>query len=123
MPHPNIYHTTPETEFYTPERCHITEIFNRQPNPEASLAQARVEAGVTTVNHLLRGTAEWYYILSGQGEMFLNGVSVGPVLPGTVVHIPADTPQYIRNSGREELVFLCVCTPRFREEAYVELLG
>lgn len=121
MPHPNIYLTQFETEFYTSEGCHITEIFNRHPNPEVSIAQARVEAGVTTANHLLRGVAEWYYILSGHGEMFINGVSVGHVSPGTVVHIPADTPQYIRNSGQEDLVFLCICMPRFQTVVYEEI--
>lgn len=90
-------------------------------NPEASIAQARVEAGVTTANHQLRGTAEWYYILSGRGEMFLSGVSAGHVSPGTVVHIPADTPQYIRNSGQEDLVFLCICVPRFQADVYQEM--
>lgn len=121
MPHPNIYITESKTEFYTPERCHITEIFNRHPNPEASIAQARVAAGVTTVNHLLRSTAEWYYILSGHGEMFINGAPAGRVLPGTVVHIPANTPQYIRNAGQEDLVFLCVCVPRFQVDVYEEI--
>lgn len=121
MPHPNIYCTEPGIEFYTPERCHITELFNRHPNPEVSIAQARVEAGVTTANHLLRGTTEWYYILHGEGEMFLNGTSAGRVLPGNVVHIPADTPQYIRNPGAEDLVLLCICVPRFRVEVYEEI--
>ena len=121
MPHPNIYRIESGTEFYTPERCHITEIFNQHPNPEVSIAQARVEAGVTTANHQLRGTAEWYYILSGRGEMFLSGVSAGHVSPGTVVHIPADTPQYIRNSGQEDLVFLCICVPRFQADKYEEM--
>lgn len=53
----NIYITAPTDEFHTSERCHITEIFNQTPTPETSIARARVEAGVTTENHLLRGTA------------------------------------------------------------------
>ncbi|MCK6694347.1 MAG: cupin domain-containing protein [Thermoanaerobaculia bacterium] len=121
MLHSNIYRTESGIEFYTPERCHITEIFNRHPNPEISVAQAKVAAGVTTANHLLRGTAEWYYILSGHGEMFLNGALAGQVSPGTLVHIPADTPQYIRNSGQEDLVFLCICMPRFQANVYAEI--
>lgn len=121
MSHSNIYHTVPEAEFYTPERCYITEIFNRQPNHETSIAQARVATGVATVNHLLRDTTEWYYILRGHGEMFLNGTSAGQVSPGTVVHIPPNTPQYIRNAGQDDLVFLCICAPRFRAEMYEEI--
>lgn len=121
MPHPNIYHTAPETEFYTPEQCHIIEIFNRLSNPELSIARARVEPGASTVNHRLRNTAEWYYILQGRGEMFLNGAPAGHVSPGMVVHIPANTPQYIRNTGPEDLVFLCICTPGFAEGVYAEV--
>jgi oxalate decarboxylase/phosphoglucose isomerase-like protein (cupin superfamily) len=51
--------------------------------PEASLAQARVEPGVCTANHLLKSTAEWYYILSGTGDMYIDNQLIGPVWPVT----------------------------------------
>lgn len=120
MTYHNIYPTDPQTEHPTPERCHITEIFNGPQHPLASFAQARVEPGVTTANHLLRDTEEWYYILSGTGDMYLNGELIGHVSAGDVVHIPANTPQFIGNPGLEDLVFLCVCVPGFREEVYMD---
>jgi mannose-6-phosphate isomerase-like protein (cupin superfamily) len=46
-----------------------------------------------------------------------------PVQPFDVVHIPAGVPQQICNTGSEDLVFLCICTPRFRMENYRELEG
>ena len=41
-----------------------------------------------------------------------------PVRPFDVVHIPAGRPQQICNTGSEDLVFLCIGTPRFRMENY-----
>lgn len=35
-----------------------------------------------------------------------------------MVVIPPDTDQRIANTGTSDLVFLAICTPRFREEAY-----
>ncbi|MFL2546616.1 MAG: hypothetical protein ACJ0SL_04545 [Candidatus Rariloculaceae bacterium] len=56
-----------ESEFYTPERCHILELSNSEADEGLSIAQARVEPGVTTALHRLNDTVERYYILSGQG--------------------------------------------------------
>ena len=117
----HIYPHRPQSEFFTQERCHIIEVFNVPQTSGNSIAQARVEPGITTANHLLRGIEEWYYILRGTGDMFLNGKIAGNVGPGDVVHIPADTPQFIRNTGTEDLMFLCICSPRFRPEAYLGL--
>jgi mannose-6-phosphate isomerase-like protein (cupin superfamily) len=113
-----LYAAAGRTEFPTAERCHITELFNRADFPLASIAQARVEPGVTTANHRLHDTDEWYYILRGRGQMFLDGRLAGAVGPGDVVHIPAGRPQYIANDGADDLVFLCFCVPGFRDAAY-----
>ena len=43
-------------------------------------------------------------------------------LPGDVVLIPSGVRQRVTNIGDEDLVFLCVCTPRFFPECY-EALG
>ena len=43
------------------------------------------------------------------------------VSPGDVVLIPPDCRQRITNAGEQDLVFLCVCTPRFIPEAYEDL--
>ena len=39
----------------------------------------------------------------------------------TFVRIPAGVRQRIRNTGPTDLVFLCICTPRFEQSAYREL--
>lgn len=43
------------------------------------------------------------------------------VRPLDVVAVTAGSPQRIPNVGTADLVFLCVCTPRFRGETYLNL--
>ena len=119
MTHPQILPTLQEKEYYTEERCHIIELFN-QPGNAGSIAQARVAPGVTTVLHSLDGL-ECYYILSGKGEMEINGKEMGPVKTGDTVVIPKNAPQRISNTGEEDLLFLCFCVPRFISENYQSL--
>lgn len=107
-------------EFYTPERCHITELLNDSSSPDASLARARVEPGVTTQLHALAGTREIYVIETGSGLVEVDGRSAA-VGPGDCIDIPAGVPQRITNTGETDLIFLCLCTPRFVPEAYLNL--
>ena len=64
---------------------------------------------------------ERYVILGGRGMVTLGSQQSIRVEHLDVVHIPADVPQQITNTGSEDLVFLCICTPRFRQENYREL--
>jgi mannose-6-phosphate isomerase-like protein (cupin superfamily) len=114
----NIIKGNKLTEFYTSERCFITEILNADKFGEFSLAQARVEPGVTTELHTLKDTDELYYILSGQGEMEVGGNKLGMVTEKDAVLIPKNTTQRITNKGTKDLVFLCICSPRFNPGIY-----
>jgi mannose-6-phosphate isomerase-like protein (cupin superfamily) len=110
-----------ETEFYTAERCHITEFSNSPDDPELSIARVRVEPTVTTAWHLLRDTAERYIILSGEGRMEVGGLPAQQVATGDIVLIPPNCPQRICNTTTADLLFLAICTPRFVNEAYEDL--
>ncbi|MGR9074433.1 MAG: cupin domain-containing protein, partial [Gammaproteobacteria bacterium] len=105
-------------EFHTREKCHITELSNSPDDPEVSIAQARVEPGVTTLWHRLSGTAERYCILEGIGLVEIGDLPPQEVKPGDVVLIPPMTRQRITNIGPVDLIFLAVCTPRFSNEVY-----
>lgn len=107
-------------EFWTDERCFITELLNEPGYPEVSLARTRVEPGVTTQNHAL-SVHEVYVIESGTGLMSLGDDEPFPVGPGSVVTIPQQTSQCIQNTGADDLIFLCVCTPRFLQDCYTSL--
>jgi mannose-6-phosphate isomerase-like protein (cupin superfamily) len=107
-------------EFPTGERCRITELLNDPACPEVSLALARVAPGVATRLHALDGIAERYVILSGRGRVEVGGTS-RDVAAGDRVLIAPGLSQRIANTGTGELEFHCVCTPRFRPGAYLDL--
>ena len=116
-----IKHLNPDTEFYTPEKCYIVELSNTPDDPEASIARARVAPGGTTRWHRLIGTAERYVILDGSGRVQVGSLPPQKVGAGDVVLIPPSCPQRIANIGEKDLIFLAVCTPRFRPEAYEDM--
>jgi mannose-6-phosphate isomerase-like protein (cupin superfamily) len=109
------------SEFYTPERCHIVEIHNGESDAGCSIARARVAPGITTQLHNLKGRTERYVILEGKGTVEVDGNPPEPVAPLDVVCIPEGVSQRIANTGDVDLVFLCICTPRFRKEDYVTM--
>jgi len=106
--------------FYTQERLHVVEHMNAPQSEDVSLAECRVAPGVTTQLHSLNIT-ERYLIQRGLGLMELHGSDPFAVAPGDCVAIPPGCAQRIRNTGVDELVFLCICTPRFKPESYVVL--
>lgn len=108
------------TEFPTRERLHITERLNDPAAPALSLADARVEPGVTTQLHKLT-VDEWYVIQQGSGLMEVGGVDSFTVGPGDTVVVPAGTSQRISNTGNGDLQFQCVCIPRFTPDSYEAL--
>jgi mannose-6-phosphate isomerase-like protein (cupin superfamily) len=108
------------TPVYTEERCYITELLNSEKCEDVSLARCRVQPGVTTQLHALE-IAERYVIQQGHGVMELAGTNVFAILPGDSVLIPAGCHQRVRNDGQKDLIFLCVCTPRFAPHHYLSL--
>ena len=108
-------------EFYTEEKCHVLELSNSADDPDCSIARARVEPGVTTRWHRLAGVAERYVLLEGRGRAEIGDLPPQEVSPGAVVLIPPGCRQRIANTGKGNLVFLAICTPRFRPETYEDL--
>jgi len=111
----------PSTEFYTDEGCFITELSNTDADPAASIARARVVPGTTTRWHRLIGITERYVILSGAGRVEVGELPPQDVAPGDVMLIPPGCRQRISCLGDEDLIFLAICTPRFRPEAYEDM--
>jgi len=120
-PRPTIRRAADSDEFFISEQCHIRELSNREDDPMLSVAQARVEPGVSTRWHVLDGITERYLILSGTGTVEVGDLEPQQVVPGDVVTIPPQCRQRIHNRGHEDLVFLALCTPRFVPEAYREI--
>jgi mannose-6-phosphate isomerase-like protein (cupin superfamily) len=116
---PPRYRQTQTPEVLTRERCYITELMNVPEIGDASLARCRVEPSVTTELHHLT-VHERYIIEQGEGLMDVGGETF-TVSPGDIVDIGQNTPQRITNTGESSLIFLCVCTPRFKLESYIPL--
>ena len=109
-----------QPEFWTEERCYITELCNTEKLTAGSLAIARVEPGVTTQLHALTGITETYIVIEGSGRMELDG-EVFTINPGDQVVINPGVPQRVTTLGETDLRFYCLCTPRFLPESYVNL--
>ena len=112
---PKIIKADSLTEQQTYERCAIVENYGSK---NVSVARARVKPGVTTVAHHLNGIEEIYLIVSGHGKVTVEGLKPEEVAKGDVVVIPSDVSQHIANTGKSDLVFYCICTPRFTPECY-----
>jgi mannose-6-phosphate isomerase-like protein (cupin superfamily) len=108
-------------ELMTSEGCYIQELSNSNEDGDVSIARARVQPGVTTFLHLLRNTGERYLILQGQGAVEIGAKFRAEVSPGDVVWIPQNAAQRITNTGTDDLVFLCICAPRFERQCYESL--
>ncbi|UCH89268.1 MAG: cupin domain-containing protein [Thermoplasmata archaeon] len=79
-----------------------------------SLAYAKVLPGDVTKPHKLK-SSEVYYILQGEGEMFMDTEKEN-VKQGQAVYIPPNTIQLIRNTGEGDLIFLCIVDPAWKFE-------
>ena len=102
-------------EFETPEGCSIAQNWASE---KVSIAHARVKPGITTLPHHLEGVDEIYLIVKGKGRVEAGTVEPTDVAEGDTVFIPAGTSQRITNIGKTDLVFYCICTPRFTENCY-----
>lgn len=105
-------------EYFFDEGCYITELTNYPEDPDVSIARARVEPGKTTRWHRLSGIVERYVLLEGTGIVEVGNMPPQEVSTGDVVTIPDGEHQRIRNTGKNDLIFLAVCSPRFTPDAY-----
>lgn len=107
-------------EFWTGERCYITELMNDAAIPGVSLANCRVAPGTTTELHCL-GVDEWQVVQAGHGVAEIGESAPFAIAPGDSIAVPAQTPQRVSNTGDTDLVFYCVCIPRFTPDCYEPL--
>lgn len=79
-------------------------MFNLPEDADRSIARVRVEPGVTTQLHSLR---------AGQSAGVAGPLDVGPHSRRCLA-----APY---NNGKSDLVFLCICAPRFAPDVYANL--
>ncbi len=77
-----------------------------------SLAEARLPAGGSTLEHLHPKSEEIYFITSGQGRIRIEG-EVAEVKPGDAIAIPPGKKHKLWNTGNTVLTLLCCCAPAY----------
>jgi len=113
--HPKIVKAKSLRETLTLEHCFICENWSSK---NVSIARARVKSGVTTKAHHLAGVDEIYLITKGKGEVKIGNLEPTEVKAGDTIFIPAGVSQQIANISKSDLVFYCICTPKFTTECY-----
>lgn len=79
-----------------------------------SLAHGRLGPGKRSKWHRL-ASSEVYYFLAGQGVFSVDDRSV-EVGSGSVIYVPPQSKQSLRNTGNREMEFLCLVDPAWRME-------
>lgn len=77
-----------------------------------SLAEARIPANGTTLLHRHELTEEIYHVTQGCGEMTFAEKCFA-IKVGDTIRIPPGTAHRLKNTGTEELVVLCCCSPAY----------
>jgi len=104
-------------EFIAGDACHLRELLNAKTDKRAyrySLAHAVVKPGTKTKPHSLK-TSEVYYVLEGKGRMHVDS-ETADVGPGVVIDIPPKAIQWIENTGKTDLIFICIVDPAWCPE-------
>lgn len=104
-------------EFVAGDSSILRELFNPLKDDlqlRYSLAHATIKPGEITRTHTMK-TSEVYYILQGEGAISIDN-QTQDVRKGQAVYIPPGSPQRIRNTGAQDLVFICIVDPAWRPE-------
>ncbi len=126
VPQPLILRDDHRTETGIEPGCFLTDWLNDPGDPDLSIARIRVAPGAETRLRRFENIQERYVVLDGQGRIELVGPNrafaegdhtLSALEPGDVVVIPAGYSRRITNIGDFDLVFLAICTPRFRPAA------
>ena len=79
-----------------------------------SLAQFTLEPGKKSKLHKIK-PSETYYILEGKGEITIDNI-IFSLTKNDSIFVPPSAKQFIRNTGNEDLKFLCIVYPPWKKE-------
>jgi mannose-6-phosphate isomerase-like protein (cupin superfamily) len=103
--------------FITKDTSEIREILAPRNSSikRQSLAEARLLPGRSTEEHYHIQTEEIYYILSGKGQMIIDGERRDVRKHYGIAILPGARHK-ITNTGKEDLIFLCCCAPAYEHD-------
>ncbi|HIG82943.1 MAG TPA: cupin domain-containing protein [Verrucomicrobia bacterium] len=108
--------------FTTKDGSTILSILDQSNAPvrNQSLAEARLPAKKSTQRHYHKASEEFYFLLEGQAEMEIDGITK-EISSGDAVLIPAGSWHQITASGDGPIRLLCCCSPPYsHEDTYFE---
>jgi mannose-6-phosphate isomerase-like protein (cupin superfamily) len=79
-----------------------------------SISHSLIEPGRKAVLHKMK-TSEVYYILEGEGELHIDE-EIHHVSKDQAIYIPPNSKQFIENTGKNDLGFLCIVDPAWKKE-------
>lgn len=88
-------------------------------NTNTSIAYFILEKGKKSKKHSLK-SSETYYILSGNGILVIDEKEF-LLKKDQVVFVPPNAKQFIKNTGDDEMEFLCIVEPSWKKEDEVIL--
>lgn len=105
-----------QTAFRTKDGSEIRELMHPAVHGGSgqSLAEARITSGSTTALHRHHHSEEIYHVTGGEGLMTLGDEQFA-IRPGDSVLIAPGTAHRVHNTGREDLVILCCCSPPYAD--------
>ncbi|MDD4126838.1 MAG: cupin domain-containing protein [Methanomicrobium sp.] len=78
------------------------------------IAKAAIPPGSLTTPHILEGTTEVIYVLSGEGILHVNRNTM-TIKPGDTAYIPPGAYQSLENSGDVSLIYVTLTDPPYSE--------
>ena len=79
-----------------------------------SLAHVSLSCGKSAAPHIMK-TSEVYYILKGNGILHVDEKSEN-VKVGDTIFVQPGSKQYMKNTGSEDLEFLCIVDPAWKKD-------
>jgi mannose-6-phosphate isomerase-like protein (cupin superfamily) len=104
-------------EFIAGDNTLLRELFNPlkdEIDVGYSFAVGRVQPGGDTYPHRLK-SAEVYFFLKGTAEVTIDEETA--VVGATqAIYIPPGSSQKVRNAGADELLFVCIVDPAWKQD-------
>jgi len=84
-----------------------------------SISHSELKSGKKSKLHQLK-SSEVYYIIHGEGMLHVDE-EVSKISKDQVIYIPPKSKQYIENTGKDPLKFLCIVDPAWKQEDEIVL--
>ncbi len=110
------------SEFVAQDKAMVRELVSPRNSSikNQSIAEVRIPSGESVLEHFHEKTEEVYYILSGRGQMHLEGETETVGSGDAIIILPGQRHK-IANHCKEDLVMLVVCSPSYTDDDQILL--